>query len=91
VPEAHPERAGWQARLVELLAAGVRPCVPQQVEELKGGVDMVFAWLPPGSFLMGSPRGEEARNDDEDEHRVTLTALVKNVDQRKAAQHNRTG
>ena len=28
-PDAHPGRAGWQARVVELLGDGVRPCVPQ--------------------------------------------------------------
>ena len=29
-PDRHPERAAWQARIVELLAQGVRPCVPQR-------------------------------------------------------------
>lgn len=29
-PDAHPGRTEWQARLVNLLRAGVRPCVPQQ-------------------------------------------------------------
>jgi uncharacterized protein (TIGR02996 family) len=28
-PDAHPERAAWQARVVELLDAGVSPCVPR--------------------------------------------------------------
>src|SRR3954469_21936832 len=30
VPEEHPERADWQARIVELIGQGVRPCVPQR-------------------------------------------------------------
>jgi formylglycine-generating enzyme required for sulfatase activity len=34
---------------------------------------MTFAWVPPGSFLMGSPPDEPERYDDEMQHRVTLT------------------
>ena len=34
---------------------------------------MEFAWIPPGSFLMGSPAEEEGRDDNEVQHRVTLT------------------
>ena len=37
------------------------------------GVEYVFRWCPPGSFLMGSPEGEEGRRDDETPHRVTLS------------------
>ncbi len=36
-----------------------------------GGMD--FVWCPPGEFLMGSPESEEGREDDEKQHRVTLT------------------
>src|SRR5438105_871682 len=32
-----------------------------------------FAWIPPGTFLMGSPPGEEGHDKDEKQHRVTLT------------------
>lgn len=32
-----------------------------------------FAYIPAGTFLMGSPEGEENRNDDELQHEVTLT------------------
>ena len=34
---------------------------------------MKFAWIPPGTFLMGSPPNEAERGDDETQHRVTLT------------------
>ena len=34
---------------------------------------MKFAWIPPGSFLMGSPEGEKGRKRDETQHKVTLT------------------
>src|SRR5262249_37008177 len=32
-----------------------------------------LAWIPPGSFLMGSPREEKGRPHEEKQHRVTLT------------------
>ena len=75
-PAEHPERTAWQGRLVELLVAGVRPCVPRQTLELPGGVSMEFVFVPPGSFLMGS---DQTREFDETEppvpiHKVTLTA-----------------
>ena len=34
---------------------------------------MKFAWIPPGTFLMGSPANEPERGDDETQHKVTLT------------------
>jgi formylglycine-generating enzyme required for sulfatase activity len=34
---------------------------------------MKFAWCPPGTFLMGSPESEAEREDDELQHRVTLS------------------
>ena len=34
---------------------------------------MKFAWIPPGTFLMGSPPNEPKRSDDETQHKVTLT------------------
>jgi uncharacterized protein (TIGR02996 family) len=72
-PEKHPERVGWQTRLVELLAEGVRPCVPQQTVGLGEGVEMTFSWIPPDTFLMGSPTNEAGGRDDELLHQVTLT------------------
>jgi uncharacterized protein (TIGR02996 family) len=67
---AHRSRKKWHARIVELLDAGVRPCVPQHTLMLPGDVPLVGAFVPPGSFLMGG-----AEYDDEKPvHRVTLTA-----------------
>ncbi len=71
-PDNHPERVRQQARMVELLAAGVRPCVPRQTVTLAKGVAMTFAWIPPGTFLMGSPQEEPQRDEDESLHEVTL-------------------
>jgi uncharacterized protein (TIGR02996 family) len=58
-PDRYSERAGWQSRLVKLLRQGVRPSVPQQTVTAGNNLDMMFAWVPPGTFLMGSPKGEE--------------------------------
>jgi uncharacterized protein (TIGR02996 family) len=72
-PDSHPRRGEWQARLVELLARGVRPCVPQRTIRLGKNLGMTFTWIPPGTFLMGSPAQEPNRNNDETQHQVTLT------------------
>ncbi len=40
---------------------------------LPGGVEMAFAWCPPGSFLMGSPESESERSHGELQHAVRLT------------------
>ncbi len=32
-----------------------------------------FVWVPPGTFVMGSPKGEDPENFDEVQHPVTLT------------------
>ncbi len=71
-PENHPDRERQQSRIVELLTAGVRPCMPQQTIALAEGVDMTFAWIAPGTFLMGSPPEEPERDEDETLHEVTL-------------------
>src|SRR5437764_6720420 len=75
-PDRHPERAAWQARIVELLGLGVRPCVPQRTVTLDEGVEMTFSFIPPGTFLMGSPEDEQGRGFwegvDEARHPVTL-------------------
>ena len=34
---------------------------------------MKFVWIPPGSFVMGSPKQEKERFEDETQHKVTLT------------------
>ena len=36
-------------------------------------IGMKFAWIPPGTFMMGSPKEEKERKDDETQHKVTLT------------------
>ena len=35
-PAAHPERAEWQSRIVELIDLGVKPCLPQHTLDAAG-------------------------------------------------------
>jgi uncharacterized protein (TIGR02996 family) len=64
------ERERW---LRSLLAEGVHPVGPYEAVTLAQGVELVLAWIPPGTFLMGSPPDEAGRQGDEDLHRVTLS------------------
>ena len=36
-------------------------------------IGMKFVWIAPGNFMMGSPKEEKERQDDETQHKVTLT------------------
>ncbi len=54
-PDQHPERVAQQARLVELLAAGVRPCLPRRTVTLAESVEMTFAWIPSRHLPDGQP------------------------------------
>jgi formylglycine-generating enzyme required for sulfatase activity len=38
-----------------------------------GSLGLKFAWIPPGTFTMGSPKDEKWRKEDETPHKVTLT------------------
>lgn len=40
---------------------------------LPGGAEMEMIYCAPGSFMMGSPEDEEDRDDNETQHKVTLT------------------
>lgn len=42
-------------------------------KEFVNKLGMKFIWIPPGSFVMGSPNEEKARIDDEKQHKVTLS------------------
>ncbi len=35
--------------------------------------EIEFVWIPPGTFTMGSPQSEKERDDDEQEHQVTIS------------------
>lgn len=36
-------------------------------------IGMKFVWIPPGSFMMGSPKDEAEQREDEVQHKVTLS------------------
>src|SRR4051812_48634865 len=42
-------------------------------KEFTNSIGMKFVWVPPGTFLMGSPTSEKERMVDETQHKVTLT------------------
>ena len=42
-------------------------------KEFTNTIGMKFVWIPPGSFLMGSPKDEDGNRKDETQHQVTLT------------------
>ena len=55
------------------LAAGVTGRLYRAVEDSKTVGPSGFVWIPPGTFVMGSPLSEAERNPDEIQHTVTLT------------------
>ena len=66
----HPDRPAREARQMELLAAGVEPCVAT----LTNSIGMEFVYIPAGTFLMGSPPEEEGHREDEGPvHEVRIT------------------
>ncbi|MEI7683636.1 MAG: formylglycine-generating enzyme family protein [Planctomycetota bacterium] len=42
-------------------------------KEFTNSIGMKFAWIPPGNFVMGSPKEEEYRLNNETQHKVALT------------------
>jgi len=50
--------------------AAEAPAVPKTFTNALG---MKFVWISPGTFMMGSPKEEAWRKDDENQHKVTLT------------------
>src|SRR5262245_61309850 len=71
-PDAHPERLAWQARMVELLEHGIKPCVPQITIELPGRVGLTLSFIPPGAFIAGSREDEDANYWERPAHRLAL-------------------
>jgi formylglycine-generating enzyme required for sulfatase activity len=42
-------------------------------KEFTNSIGMKFVWIPPGTFMMGSPKEEKGRVRDETQHKVTLS------------------
>jgi formylglycine-generating enzyme required for sulfatase activity len=45
----------------------------EPAEKFSNSLGMEFVYIPPGSFMMGSPKNEADRDNDESRHRVSLT------------------
>src|SRR5262249_51695013 len=52
-------------RLMGSSAKRVMPTAARPGEVISNSLGMKFAWIPPGTFLMGSPSSEQERGDDE--------------------------
>src|ERR1700689_3730709 len=62
------------------LAIALAILLPIQAQEKKdppkhftNSSGMKFVWVPPGTFMMGSPKEEKERGGNEVLHKVTLT------------------
>ena len=45
----------------------------QPAKEITNSIGMKLVLIPKGTFMMGSPEGEEARDEDETQHEVTIS------------------
>jgi len=59
------------AAKAEKQAAQAQPKNP--TKNFTNSIGMKFVWIPPGSFIMGSPKEEIGRDANETQHKVTLT------------------
>ena len=62
--------------IATLLASAISSDAQDQKDppkEFANSLGMKFAWIPPGTFLMGSPKEEKHRNPIEIPHKVRLT------------------
>jgi formylglycine-generating enzyme required for sulfatase activity len=74
--EPPPARAPFTAERAKELQQAWAGHLGRKAEEtvdLGDGVAMPFLLIPPGSFVMGSPKNEEGRVEDEPAHAVTIT------------------
>ena len=46
---------------------------PSMGKSFTNSIEMKFVFIPPGTFMMGSPPNERGRDNDERQHQVTLT------------------
>ncbi len=59
--------------IVVAIQALVRAEEPAPPKNVTNSLGMKFVWVPPGTFLMGSPKEEKERKNDEAQHPVKLT------------------
>jgi len=49
------------------------PKSPTPEKQISNSLGMTFAYIPPGEFMMGSPKNEPERSSDERQHKVRIT------------------
>ena len=68
------KRLFWLSLVVALASYSSTQAQPKTPPiTFTNSLGMKFAWIPPGTFLMGSPANEKERNPNEAQHKVTLT------------------
>jgi sulfatase modifying factor 1 len=61
------------AAFVTLAGDAVHAQQKDPPKNFTNSLGMKFVWIPPGNFIMGSPKEEKQRFDNETQHKVTLT------------------
>jgi formylglycine-generating enzyme required for sulfatase activity len=59
--------------VVFCVIVAMQPTAEQPVESITNTIGMKLKLIPPGNFVMGSPKTEESRFNDETQHKVTIT------------------
>jgi formylglycine-generating enzyme required for sulfatase activity len=65
-------RAEEERKRQELITKRVKPLIEKR-ENFITDSKLEMLWVKPGTFMMGSPKGEAKRDEDEIQHQVTLT------------------
>ena len=63
---------GWFGK-VKIITSFARKTASYYTEKLPNGVNLDMVSIPGGTFMMGSPESEKKRNDDENQHEVTIS------------------
>jgi formylglycine-generating enzyme required for sulfatase activity len=56
-----------------LIGGGANLCEAQPPKEITNSIGMKLVLIPKGTFMMGSPKSEQGRDDDETQHEVTIS------------------
>ena len=59
--------------LVLMLVVFAEHLQSQPPKEITNSIGMKLVLIPKGTFMMGSPKSEEERQDDETQHEVTIS------------------